>query len=62
MINSVYQLLLLGLVHEKNHDILKPQFPGLGKKLINKCYFTNLCNRVIINPVQNFVGDCVYIA
>ncbi len=25
-------------------------------------YFPNLCNGVIINPVQNFVGDCVYIA
>ncbi len=24
-------------------------------------YFTNLCYRVVINPVQNFLGDCVYI-
>ncbi len=34
---------------------MKKQFLGLGKKKNNG-------NRVLINPVQNFVGDCVYIA
>ncbi len=34
VINSVHQLLLLRLVHKKSNDILKPQFPGLGKKFI----------------------------
>ncbi len=29
------------------------------KKYMMTLYFTNLCNRVIINPVQNCVGDCI---
>ncbi len=37
--------------------ISRPERKKITKKM--KFYFTNLCNRVIINHFQNFVGDCV---
>ncbi len=50
MINSMHQLLLLGLVHEKAMIFLNRNFQAWN------FFFTNISNRVIINPVQNFVG------